>query len=470
MSRALIVLLLLPACAEMSLNSGDLGVTPGGSQDIAFARDEIANGLIPDQEHFTAEGLFSEHDLPLSGPPCEALLCPRAAATVHRPFAGDPKLLVQLGFGTELSSENFQRPDLDLAFLVDTSGSMSGYPLEVSKEAMLAAIDQLGPADRASLVEFGSTARVREGSKTMDEAGRNRLRDAVRALESNGSTDLESGMRKAYGELDVSLDKSHRLMIFTDAQPNTGLTAESDFVTLVRDHAKEDVGLTFLGVSPDLGTELADVIAKVRGGNFYFLSDDSLPDLFGDEFPFLVTPLAYDLEVAVSPAEGVPLGAEVYGAPVDGGEVRLGASTLFLSSKDGGMAATYDVDPEGPLDIATMAVSYLPVGASARVDDALDVRWEGGAFYEDADDLGVAKIDGLVHQYDAMTIAADACDGALAMADAAAQVDAAAAVLATLAAELSQPDLEVEVALMAKLAENLRVEAPVCAEPDAYLY
>ena len=486
MTRTAIALLLLPACAEMSMVNGDLGVTPGGSQDIGFARDEIAGGLIPDQEHFTAEGLFSEHDLPLSGPPCEALLCPRAAATVHRPFVGDPELLVQLGFGTSISSATFQRPDLDIAFLVDTSGSMSGPPLEVSKEAMLAAIDQLGPDDHAALVEFGSTALVRERSRAMDEVGKAKLRDAVRALESNGSTDLESGMRKAYDELDLSLAASHRLMIFTDAQPNTGLTAESDFVTLVRDRAEEEVGLSFFGVSPSLGTELADVIAKVRGGNFFFLDEDSLPVLFGDEFDFVVTPLAYDLEVAVSPAEGVALGA-VYGAPVDGGEVRLGASTLFLSSKDGGMAATFAINPEGPLDIGTMAMSYLPVGASgkvktdvgvrgvgkpdvARVEDTIDVRWEGGTFDGDADDLGVAKIDVLVHQFDAMKIAADACDGTLAMADAAAQVDAAGALLAERAADLSQPDLEIEVALMAKLAENLRAEAPACAAADIYAY
>ena len=470
MTRTVIALLLLPACSEMGqINSGDLGVTPGGSQDIAFARDEIANGLIPDQEHFTAEGLFSEHDLPLSGAPCEALLCPRAAATVHRPFVGDPELLVQLGFGTSISSASFQRPDLDLAFLVDTSGSMSGEPLEVSKKAMLAAIDQLGPDDHAALVEFGSTARVRERSHAMDDAGKAKLRDAVRSLESNGSTDLESGMRKAYDELDLSLAASHRLMIFTDAQPSTGLTAESDFVTLVRDRAEEAVGLSFFGVSPSLGTELADVIAKVRGGNFFFLDEDALPVLFGDEFDFVVTPLAYDLEVAVSPAEGVALGA-VYGAPVDGGEVRLGASTLFLSSKDGGMAATFAINPEGPLDIGTMAVSYLPVGASARVEDTVDVRWEGGTFDGDADDLGVAKIDVLVHQFDAMKIAADACDGTLTMADAAAQVDAAGAVLAERAADLAQPDLEIEVAMMSKLAENLRAEAPACAAADIYAY
>ena len=48
--------------------AGDFGATPGGAQDIALAREKIARGQVPEPEDFVAEGLYSEHDLPLQGP------------------------------------------------------------------------------------------------------------------------------------------------------------------------------------------------------------------------------------------------------------------------------------------------------------------------------------------------------------------------------------------------------------------
>lgn len=469
MPRSTLALLpFLAACGELVIDGG-LGVSPGGSQDVGFARDRIAAGQIPDQEHFTAEGLFSEHTLPLTGAPCEALLCPRTAATVHRPYEGDEALLVQLGFGTDVTPETFERPPLELVFLIDVSCSMTGSPLEHAKEALLAAADHLGPADHAALVEYGSQPVVRARSMPMDDAGREHLRDAVHALAVGGSTDMEAGMRTAYELLDASRGGQQRLMIFADAQPNSGVTEQSAFVQLVRDHAADGVGLTFVGVGPALGTELADAIGKVRGGNSVYVGSGGVEAAFGDDFDYLVTPVAYDLEVALTPRDDHPVG-QVYGAPVDGGEVRLGAATLFLSSQDGGMAVTLQGVPDGPAALGTMAVSYQPVGSDERVEDEVAVRWEGGDYHGDADDLGVAKVDVLVHEYDAMVAAADACDGRRSFEDAAAQVDAAREVLASLAVDLSLPDLEVEVELMAKLAQNLREPAPQCLDADTWLY
>lgn len=159
-----------------------------------------------------------------------------------------------LGFGTSVNLDTFVRPNLDLVFLVDVSGSMSGEPLAWSQDAMLAAVEHLGPADRAGLVVYGSSAQVVERSRPMGEDNKANLRAAIRRLTSNGSTDMESGMQVAYKQIDLDAELSHRLMIFSDAQPNTGVTEESSFVALVRAMAAQDVGLTFIGVSPHVGS------------------------------------------------------------------------------------------------------------------------------------------------------------------------------------------------------------------------
>jgi Ca-activated chloride channel family protein len=458
--------LALAGCSYSSFGGGaDMGVTPGGSQDIGVARDLIAAGQIPVDGQFTAEGLFSEHDLPLDGPPCEDLLCPRAAATVHRPIEGDPKAMVQIGFATNIDMDSFERPDLDLAFLVDTSCSMSGAWLDVAKQAMADAVAQLGPNDRASLTEFGSRPRVLQRAVTTDADGRAKLLEEIERLNTDGSTDMESGMREAFAQIEARDGRSGRLMIFTDALPNFGLTDDSDFLRLVRAESMRGVGVTFLGINPMMGSELADQLSRVRGSNFYFLDEEGREDLFVDSFDFMVTPIAYDFEATLSSLVDVPVEPEVYGAPVDGDDVRIGASTLFLSQRRGGIAALFPDVPTPPANLATFQVSYLPVGGDARVETAITAGWDGGTFRDEADALGVWRMDALLHEYKALRAAAAACAGERTAADAQLLVAETATRMRAWAEADANPALEREAVLLEKLAENLLVEPTPCASP-----
>ena len=308
----------------------------------------------------------------------------------------------------------------------------------------------------------------------MDEAGRDRMLQAIDNLATNGSTDMESGMRKGYDQLAPSEPGNHRLMVFTDAQPNTGLTDESDFVQLVREQAEVGVGTTLFGAGDDLGSELADVIAKVRGGSYHYLDQGAIARLFHDEFDFLVTPIAYDLDVRVIARDGLRID-EVYGAPVDGEEIRFGASTLFLSARSGGMGATFDITPEEgaeSLDLATLAVTYTPVGGEP-ITATLEAAWEGGAFLGASDDLGVHKMGVLVDQYLAMQSASRWCDApgdGAETEDAATVLDETIARLSATATALADEALSTEVELLQKLRENLDAGSGACAAADQYLY
>ena len=58
---------------------GEFGATQGGVQDMSLARELVAQGRVPPPEAFVVEAMFSEHDLPIAGPPCQTTLCLRAA-------------------------------------------------------------------------------------------------------------------------------------------------------------------------------------------------------------------------------------------------------------------------------------------------------------------------------------------------------------------------------------------------------
>lgn len=488
MSRPLSLLLfpcLAAACHSDSMGSnvgatGDLGVTAGGSQDIGYAREIIEAGGVPMSGAFTAEGLFSEHDLPVDGPDCDQVLCPRAASARIDPIdQSDETMLIQVGFGTVIDAESFVRPDLDLALVVDVSCSMDeGDKMDAVHVALRSLADQLGPADFASLVAFDDQAELRLERQRMNDAGVAGLIAAIDGLRPRGSTDIEAGMDLGYDQIgSAEGEEGRRLMLFTDAQPNTGLTGMDSFLGMARAHAEEGIGLSAFGVGLDFGAELSAAIAEVRGGNAFYLADrEAIETVFDTEFDYLVSPLAYDLAIGVAPAAGMSLAAG-YGMPVDAdkNDVALGASTLFLSSKSGGMGLTLQGEVDGSSRgggaLAEIDLSFETLDGEV-VSQRLPVVWRDGQAFvggeAEADDLGVFKMAGLLDEYKALEGGASFCSGDIGNGAAIALADEAARRLWEQAPVVARVDrsggaaLRSEAALMEQLAENLVEGSGAC--------
>src|SRR4029453_17292932 len=82
--------------------------------------------------------------------------------------------------------ENLQREPVELCFVLDTSGSMGGRPIELSRRAMHKALDRLRPQDSFQILRFSesvsglspnalavNTANVRKGHEFIDDLGTN---------------------------------------------------------------------------------------------------------------------------------------------------------------------------------------------------------------------------------------------------------------------------------------------------------
>lgn len=476
-------------CADYAMGNGmgagDVGVTPGGSQDIQLAREIIAQGGIPAAEHFTAEGLFSEHDLPLDGDECDQILCPRAATSLTQPLGmAVDQYVVQLGFGTNIQSD-FERRALNLAVSVDVSGSMSGEMASV-KDALQLLVDQLDDGDQMALTVFGEQAHVVHGMTTMDAAGRDQMRDAIDGLDIEGSTNLEDGLLVAFGEAAPMAGMQgveDRVMIFTDVQPNTGATDMNSFIGITRYYAAAGIGLTMFGVGMDLGSELAEAMSNVRGGNYFFLANEEVVDqVFVEEFDYVVSPIGYDLNVEITAETGLLFDA-AYGAPLDqpaSPNVDFGASTLFLSARHGGIGVTLAADPtmeielDEPQLLAMFELSYLPVDGNNVITDEVEVHWLGGRDIEgaqtNADDLGVYKMAVLLDEYLALMAAAHYCEGSLTQVEASDLITEASARLDGVATHLVDVPLAEEKTLMDNLQLNVQGGVGNCWEEDAYIY
>lgn len=372
-----------------------LGVTAGGMQDIGQARKIIGEGGIPFPEAFTTEGLLSEHDIPLEGTPSGAaeLYASASVAWARRYGEKRPVAMIQLGFGVDMDLAAFHREPLNLAVVVDVSGSMQGGKIEAVRKALGRLLDQLNEKDRLAIVLFNNTAWVTLASVTLDGAAMKRAREIVSGIQAAGGTSIESGLKLGYEQVAAHLSegkdgnkRSPRVMLLTDARPNVGATTPGGFGAMMQGAAARGIGLTAFGVGIDFGQELAYEIFQVRGANYFYLEDDDkIARVFDEEFEFMVTPAAYDILVMMVPAEGARV-VDVLGVPdrkedAEGAELRI--PSLFFSKREGGGASLVALelaapDFAGEVELALVDLSFLPVGSGERKKQRLEVYLPAG--------------------------------------------------------------------------------------------
>ncbi len=351
-------------------DGASLGATPGGAQDIGYARDRIEAGQIPHPNAFTPEGLFSEHDLPLAhAAPCQQRLCVGGGSMpVHLLAQPEVTHLAQLGFSSNLT-KSFRRPPITLVAVVDRSGSMSGQPLELVRKSLRTVVSQMRPDDRLAIVGYHSTAHIVIGPTRANKT--HLLETAINSLHSEGATALEDGLALGFSVAHTAArgrSGTTRVMLFTDERPNVGRTDAAGFMSMAQRASRQGIGLTTIGVSTHFGAELAQKVSSVRGGNLFFFPDvDRMQEKFRDEFDTMVTELAYDLQLKVTPRLGMKI-AGVYGIPGKaltwkGKSLEMTVSTIFLSRKKGAIYVAFA--PEANFLPGQMLAAGANVGSAS---------------------------------------------------------------------------------------------------------
>src|SRR5690606_8330380 len=91
-----------------------------------------------------------------------------------------------------------ERRPVEMVFVLDTSGSMNGRPIEQAKEAVLTALDRLGRDDTFQIIRFANEASL-FGSEPVPATAENlrKARAYVERLEVGGGTEMIAGIRAA---------------------------------------------------------------------------------------------------------------------------------------------------------------------------------------------------------------------------------------------------------------------------------
>ena len=135
-----------------------------------------------------------------------------------------------------------ERPRLNLAIVIDRSGSMAGEPLHQAKRCAAFMIDSLTAADRGCVVAYDDTVQVVAESRPV--TNKEHFKGAISHIHDGGSTNLHGGWLKGAEEAAKYLDPStiSRVLLLSDGNANAGLTATDQIATQCAQLA--DTGVT----------------------------------------------------------------------------------------------------------------------------------------------------------------------------------------------------------------------------------
>ncbi len=168
------------------------------------------------------------------------------------------------------------RSPVNLAVVIDRSGSMSGFKLNQAKQAARQLISQLQSTDRLAIVHYGSDVKSLDGLFATP-ANKEKLLAYVDGIWDDGGTNIAAGLSTGR---DVLLSgradfKVNRLILISDGQPTEGLIELDALTQVVREIRGYGVSVSSIGVGEDFNERLMEAFAEVGAGAYAYLQDAS---------------------------------------------------------------------------------------------------------------------------------------------------------------------------------------------------
>jgi len=274
------------------------------------------------------------------------------------------------------------RPPVNLAFVLDRSGSMSGAKLSVAARAVEEGIGRLQPTDRFSIVWFDDEVSLLVPTTLATGDACRAAVERLRQVRAGGSTNLSGGWLAGCEQVaSASLEAGvNRVLLLTDGQANRGITDPAELAHHAEQLRLRGVSTTTFGVGDDFQEALLQGMAQAGGGHFRDIADAAaIADHVSSEIGESLEVAARDVELRLTLPDGVRV--ESLGAfpatKVAGGTVVALGDLVSGQSVEVPLRLSFPVGKPGESHAAVVAV--------ADRDGAL-----GGAFgrlsWEHADD------------------------------------------------------------------------------------
>ena len=172
------------------------------------------------------------------------------------------------------AGQRVERRPVNLCFVLDRSGSMSGSKIALARQAVESALARLRPDDRFSIVVYDEEIELVMESTPASHEARTAAMDRLRHIDARGSTDLAAGWLRGCEQVALHLEGYgvNRALLLTDGLANVGITDGSELERHARQLRDRGVTTSTFGVGEEFDERLLQSLADSGGGHFYYIA------------------------------------------------------------------------------------------------------------------------------------------------------------------------------------------------------
>lgn len=199
-----------------------------------------------------------------------------------------------------------QRMPVNLALVIDRSGSMRGDRLEKAKEAALMVVDSLSATDILSVVTYDSSVEVLLPPSRL--TNKRAIKRRIMAISDRGSTALFAGVAAGIESVrrNRSQNRVNRVILLSDGKANVGPSSPAELAQLGIRAGGLGIPITTIGLGLGYNEDLMTELALSSDGNHGFAeSADQLATLFGSELGDVLSVVASDVIIEIELAPGI---------------------------------------------------------------------------------------------------------------------------------------------------------------------
>lgn len=200
------------------------------------------------------------------------------------------------------------RPPLNLALVIDRSGSMAGSKLSYARKAARFLAGELCDRDRLAIVTFDSEVNVLVPSQPVRDPLR--FISAINTIHAGGATALFDGWLAGATQVAHHLDPQglNRVLLLSDGQANQGLTDQRRIARRVEGLTQRGISTSAFGLGRSFDEDLMGAIASAGDGTLAQIeSPEQLADLYASELQGLAGTIGRRVSLRIEPHHGAEL-------------------------------------------------------------------------------------------------------------------------------------------------------------------
>jgi Ca-activated chloride channel family protein len=280
------------------------------------------------------------------------------------------KTFLKVGLrGFDLHQESDRAP-VNMAIVLDRSGSMAGEKLARAREAAIKAIGLLRSDDIVSVITYDSVVNVVVPATRVSD--KQSIYRSIRRIRDGGRTALFAGVSKGASEVRKFLDKTrvNRIILLSDGLANIGPSTPSELGQLGASLGQDGISVTTIGLGLGYNEDLMTQLAGMSDGHHAFVQNSAdLNRIFAAEFNTALTVVANQFNIIIRCADSIrPIRVLGRQAQIIGQEVHINLNQLS-SNQEKYVMLEVEVPPGvagKKMDLASVDVSYLDLKTRKR--------------------------------------------------------------------------------------------------------